>query len=60
MAVSLDDLLLIIGTKEAQIYELQRQNGVLAHELQALKPKPESTPAEVLPFPREVKNEQTQ
>lgn len=53
MAVSIDDLLHIIGAKEAQIFGLSRENARLNSELNALAVKqlPQPTPANVIPFP---------
>lgn len=51
MAVSLDDLLLIIGSKEAEIFGLSKEITKLRSELNLLAAKALPTPANVLPFP---------
>ncbi len=56
-SVSTDDLLLIIGSKEAQIFQLARHNAALQSEVNALAVKAfptKPTPTNVLPFPSEV------
>ena len=53
MAVSIDDLLRIIGSKEAQIFQLSRDNNALQQELHrlSLPPAPTTQPVNILPFP---------
>lgn len=57
MAVSIDDLLAIIGSKEAEIFALRRENNKLRNEVFKLQP-PAPAPApevrsnsNVIPFP---------
>jgi hypothetical protein len=53
MAVSIDDLLLIIGSKEAEIFSLSRDNAKLRSELNLLATKSLPTPpnSNVVSFP---------
>ncbi len=51
MAVSLDDLLLIIGSKEATIFQLSRDNNALQQELHRLSVPPPAPAKNILPFP---------
>lgn len=52
-SLSMDDLLFIIGSKEASIFLLQSENTRLRNELNALAVKvlPTPPPTNVLPFP---------
>jgi hypothetical protein len=65
MSVNIDDLLLIIGSKEATIYELSNLLGAARKELAELK-KPvvksnePKLPANVIPFPGAAHVEPTQ
>jgi hypothetical protein len=57
MAVSIDDLLLIIGSKEAQIFELSHKLNAALKENAELKKAAAALPSNVIPFPV-VPNEQ--